>query len=156
MKGNEKVLETLNMLLADELTAINQYIVHSEMCANWGYDELHEQIEGQAIQEMKHAEALIARIIFLEGLPIVSQLNKIMIGKDVKAMIENDLAAELAAVKAYNEGIKVCVQADDEGSAELLRSHVKDEETHTDWNEEQLDQVTQMGIENYLSTQTED
>lgn len=155
MKGHERVIETLNGLLSDELTAINQYIVHSEMCADWGYDELHEEIEKQAIQEMGHAEKLIARIIFLEGMPIVSNLNKIMIGKDVNAMVENDLAAELDAVKAYNAGIKTCLEVDDEGTAELLRSILEDEETHTDWNEAQLDQISQMGIENYLSNQAE-
>ena len=155
MKGNEKVLETLNMLLADELTAINQYIVHSEMCADWGFDELHEAIEKQAIEEMKHAEELIARILFLEGIPIVSQLNKINIGKDVKAMIEFDLAAETEAVKVYNDGIKVCMEVGDEGSAELLRSILEDEESHTDWNEAQLEQIGQMGIENYLSMKVE-
>lgn len=155
MKGNEKVVETLNMLLADELTAINQYIVHSEMCADWGYDELHETIEKQAIEEMKHAERLIGRILFLEGIPVVSQLNKIMIGKDVKAMIDNDRLAELGAVKAYNAGIKVCMELDDEGSAELLRSILEDEETHTDWNEAQLEQINQMGVENYLAMQVE-
>lgn len=155
MKGHEKVIETLNMLLADELTAINQYIVHSEMCADWGYEELHEEIEKQAIQEMKHAEELIARILFLEGIPVVSNLNKIMIGKDINAMIENDLAAETGAVKAYNAGIKVCMELDDEGSAELLRSILEDEEAHTDWNEAQLEQIGQMGIENYLANQAE-
>jgi bacterioferritin len=155
MKGHEKVIETLNMLLSDELTAINQYMVHSEMCADWGYEELHEEIEKQAIQEMKHAEELIARILFLEGMPVVSNLNKIMIGKDIQAMIEHDLAAELGAVKAYNAGIKVCMEVDDEGSAELLRSILEDEETHTDWNEAQLEQIGQMGIENYLSIQAE-
>jgi bacterioferritin len=155
MKGHEKVIETLNMLLADELTAINQYIVHSEMCADWGYEELHEEIEKQAIQEMKHAEELIARILFLEGMPVVSNLNKIMIGKDINAMIEHDLAAELDAVKAYNAGIKVCMAVDDEGTAELLRSILEDEEDHTDWNEAQLEQIGQMGIENYLAMQVE-
>lgn len=155
MKGNEKVLETLNMLLADELTAINQYIVHSEMCADWGFDELHEAIEKQAVEEMKHAEELIGRILFLEGMPIVSQLNKINIGKDIKAMIEFDLAAETAAVKAYNDGIKACMDMGDEGSAELLRSILEDEESHTDWNEAQLEQIGQMGIENYLSMKIE-
>jgi bacterioferritin len=155
MKGNEKVLETLNMLLADELSAINQYIVHSEMCADWGFDELHEAIEKQAIDEMKHAEELIARILFLEGIPIVSNLNEINIGKDVKAMVEFDLAAETGAVKAYNDGIRICMDVGDEGSAELLRSILEDEETHTDWNEAQLEQIAQMGIENYLSMKVE-
>ena len=155
MKGNEKVLETLNMLLADELSAINQYIVHSEMCSDWGFEELHEAIEKQAIDEMKHAEELIARILFLEGIPIVSKLNEINIGKDVKAMVEFDLAAETGAVKAYNDGIKTCMDVGDEGSAELLRSILEDEETHTDWNEAQLEQIAQMGIENYLSMKVE-
>jgi bacterioferritin len=130
-------------------------MVHSEMCADWGFGELHEAIEKQAIDEMKHAEQLIERILFLEGIPIVSQLNKINIGKDVKAMIEFDLAAEIAAIKSYNESIKVCRGMGDEGSAKLLRSILEDEESHTDWNEAQLEQIGQMGIENYLSIKIE-
>jgi bacterioferritin len=97
MKGNEKIIERLNALLADELTAINQYIVHSEMCANWQYHRLHQSIEKRAITEMKHAETLIARVLFLEGKPIVSVLNKITVGAEVEAQLKNDLAAELGA-----------------------------------------------------------
>jgi len=153
MKGNEKLLETLNDLLADELTAINQYMVHSEMCADWGYERLHEAIEARAIQEMKHAESLIGRIIFLEGAPTVSDLKKISIGKDVEAQLKNDLAAEMDAVKAYNAGIRQAVEVGDNGTRELLEATLKDEEAHLDWLEAQLDQISQMSIQNYLVEQ---
>jgi bacterioferritin len=150
MKGNDQIIETLNMLLADELTAINQYMVHSEMCANWGYGELHEAVEKRAITEMKHAEMHIARIIFLEGRPTVSVLNPIHIGADVLAQLENDLAAEQGAVKSYNDGIKLAVEAGDNGTRAMLESILKDEEDHLDWLETQLDQIEQMGIQFYL------
>ncbi len=153
MKAKPKIIEKLNALLADELTAINQYIVHSEMCANWGYERLHEAIEKRAITEMKHAEKLIERILFLNGVPIVSKLNKIQIGSDVKAQFENDLAAEQMAVQAYNEGIQLAVEAGDNGTRALLESILTDEENHIDWLEAQLDQIEQMGIENYLTEQ---
>jgi bacterioferritin len=153
MKGNEKILETLNALLADELTAINQYMVHSEMCEDWGYEQLHEAIEQRAITEMRHAEKLIGRILFLEGTPIVSQLNKISIGAKVEAQHRNDLAAELDAVKAYNAGIQLAVEVSDNGTRELLESILKDEEEHVDWLEAQLDQIEQMGVQNYLVEQ---
>lgn len=153
MKGNPKVIEQLNHLLADELTAISQYMVHSEMCDNWGLERLHKAIEAQAIDEMHHAEWLIARILFLEGTPIVSKLNPMKIGATVPEMIANDKEAELAAVVAYNAGIRVAVQEGDEGSAELMRKILQDEERHEDWNEAQEDQMRQMGVENYLSTQ---
>jgi bacterioferritin len=153
MQGNQKVIETLNALLADELSAINQYIVHSEMCANWGYERLHEAIEKRAIQEMGHAEKLIERILFFEGKPIVSQLNPISIGADVEAQHKGDLAAEIGAVKAYNDGVRLAVEAGDNGTRELLESILKDEEEHVDWLEAQLDQIRQMGIQNYLVEQ---
>jgi bacterioferritin len=153
MKGNEKVLEQLNALLADELTAVSQYIVHSEMCANWGYDGLHDAIEKRAIDEMKHAEKLIARILFLEGKPTVSSLNAMHIGPEVKAQLNNDWNAEEGAVKGYNAGIRLCVELGDNGSRALMESILKDEEDHIDWLEEQLDQINQMGIEIYLSEQ---
>ena len=153
MKGNEKIIEKLNALLADELTAISQYMVHSEMCANWGYERLHKAVEKRAIDEMKHAEKLIGRIIFLEGKPVVSNLNKINIGPEVEAQIKNDWAAEEGAVKAYNEGIRLAVEAGDNGTRELLESILKDEEAHIDWLEAQLDQIKQMGIQNYLVEQ---
>jgi len=153
MKGNDKILETLNDLLADELTAINQYMVHSEMCADWGYQKLHEAIEKRAIDEMKHAERLIGRILFLEGTPIVSELKPIHIGAKVDQQHKNDLAGELDAIKAYNSGIRLAVEVGDNGTRELLESILKDEEEHTDWLEAQLEQIEQMGIQNYLVEQ---
>jgi bacterioferritin len=153
MKGNDKVIASLNMLLADELTAINQYMVHSEMCANWGYGELHEAIEKRAITEMKHAEMHIARIIFLDGRPVVSELNPLRIGADVLEQLKNDLGAEQGAVKAYNDAIKLAVEVGDNGTRVMLEGILKDEEDHLDWLETQLDQIEQMGIQNYLVEQ---
>ena len=155
MKGNEKIIAQLNALLADELTAINQYMVHSEMCSNWGYAKLHEAIEGRAITEMKHAEKLIERIIFLEGTPTVNALNKIDIGAQVVPQFENDRAAEEIAIQAYNEGIRLAVELGDNGTRSLLESILTDEEGHIDWLEAQLDQIDQMGIQNYLVEQTD-
>ncbi|MBM3131129.1 MAG: bacterioferritin [Chloroflexi bacterium] len=153
MKGNDKLIERLNALLADELTAVNQYIVHSEMCANWGFDRLHGLIEKRAIQEMKHAEHHIARLLFLEGRPIVSTLNKITIGADVEAQLCNDLAAEQGAVAFYNDSIRLAVECGDNGTREMLEAILKEEEEHLDWLEAQLDQIKQMGIQNYLTEQ---
>lgn len=155
MKGNEKVIALLNDALSDELTAINQYIVHSEMCANWGYDKLHTMTEKRAIEEMKHAEKLIARILFLEGVPIVSHLKKMNIGASVDAQLKNDLEAEREAIQAYNEGIRLCLELGDNGSRELLDANLQDEEEHLDWLEAQLDQIEQMGLQNYLLGQTQ-
>jgi bacterioferritin len=153
MKGNDRMIERLNAMLADELTAINQYMVQSEMCANWGYEKLHKAAEKRAIQEMKHAEALIGRLLFLEGTPIVSKLNRINIGGDVETQHKNDWAAEEGAIKAYNESIRLAVEVGDNGSRELLESILKDEEEHIDWLEAQLDQIKQMGIQTYLVEQ---
>jgi bacterioferritin len=153
MKGNPRIIERLNALLADELTATNQYIVHSEMCANWGYEKLHKLVEKRAIDEMKHAEKLIARILFLEGLPVVSNLNKIHIGADIPVQLTNDLEAELGAVQAYNDGIRQAVEIGDNGTRELFESILKDEEDHIDWLEAQLDQIKQMGAQIYLVEQ---
>ena len=154
MKGNDKIIATLNELLADELTAISQYMVHSEMCDNWGYDKLHKAIEAQAIDEMHHAEWLIGRIIFLEGTPVVSKLNPMKIGAQVPDMVAYDEAAELGAIRAYNAGIRLAHEVDDQGTVELLTKILKMEEDHIDWNERQRDQIAQMGLENYLSVQT--
>jgi len=153
VKGNEQIIGTLNALLADELTAINQYIVQSEMCADWGYERLHEAMEKRAIDEMKHAEKLIGRILFLEGKPTVSKLNQISIGSAVETQHKNDQAAEESAVKAYNEAIRLASEVGDNGTRELLESILKDEEEHLDWVEAQLDQIEQMGIQNYLVEQ---
>lgn len=154
MKGNEKIIAALNDFLSDELTAINQYIVHSEMCANWGYEKLHNAAEKRAIDEMKHAEKLIARILFLEGLPVVSNLKKMNIGATVDTQLKNDWEAEAGAIKAYNDGIKLCLELGDNGTRELIDSNLTDEENHLDWLEAQLDQIKQMGLQNYLLGQT--
>jgi len=154
MKGNPKVIAILNTFLADELTAISQYMVHSEMCANWQYNKLHEATEKRAIEEMKHAEKLIARILFLEGKPVVSQLNKISIGETVDDQLKNDQAAETGAIKAYNDGIKLCLEVGDGGSRELIEDNLEDEEAHLDWLEAQVEQITAMGLQNYLLSQT--
>ena len=153
MKGDPKLIETLNSLLADELTAINQYMVHSEMCDNWGYERLHKMIEKRAIDEMKHAEKLIARILFLDGRPIVSNLNKVHIGSEVPKMHESDRSAEEMAIKGYNDSIRLAVEVGDNGTRELLEAILKDEEDHIDVLEAQLDQITQMGVQNYLVEQ---
>ena len=153
MKGNPKIIEKLNDLLSDELTAINQYMVHSEMCDNWGYERLHKLIEKRAIDEMKHAEKLIARILFLDGRPIVSNLKKINIGAEVPAQHQNDWDAEDGAIKSYNDGIRLALELGDNGSRELMDSILKDEETHIDWIEAQLDEIKQMGAANYLVEQ---
>ena len=156
MKGEEKLVDFLNQLLADELTAISQYMVHSEMCDHWGYDGLHKPIETRALDEMHHAEWLIGRLLFLEGIPIVSKLNPMHIGKTVPEMIANDIKAELGAVKAYNEGIALAEDLGDEGTADLLVKILGDEEKHIDWGEKQQAQIAQMGLENYLTMQIGD
>jgi bacterioferritin len=153
MKGNEQLISTLNHLLADELTAINQYMVHSEMCANWRFDKLHKAIEGRAIEEMKHAETLIGRILFLEGLPIVSSLNPIHIGADIEKQLHSDLEAEVGAVGAYNDAIRQAVEAKDNGTREILESILGDEENHLDWLEAQVAQIQLLGVQNYLTEQ---
>jgi len=155
MKGNAKLLAVLNQLLADELTAISQYMVHSEMCDNWGYEKLHKAIEKRAVDEMHHAEWLIGRIIYLEGKPIVSKLNPIAIGPTVPEMVASGRKAEQLAIRAYNAGIKLAREVLDQGTADLLLKILKDEEEHEDWAGAQLDQVEQMGLEGYLSIQTE-
>jgi bacterioferritin len=156
MKGNEKIISTLNALLADELTAISEYMVHSEMCANWGYERLHKATEKRAIDEMKHAEKLIGRILFLEGTPVVNQLNPMRIGPDVQAQLKNDIAAEDGAVKAYNAAIQQAAELRDSGTRELLEDILKDEEDHIDWLETQVDQIKQMSLQIYLVQQTMD
>jgi bacterioferritin len=153
MKGNDKLIDSLNSLLADELTAINQYMVHSEMCDNWGYEKLHKHFEKRAIDEMKHAEKLIGRILFLEGLPIVSNLGKITIGSDVTKMLESDRLAEMGAIKAYNDAIKLAGDVSDYATREVLESILKDEDDHMDGIEELQDQIGHMTLPIFLTTQ---
>ena len=153
MKGSATIINTLNDLLSDELTAINQYMVHSEMCANWGFEKLHEVAEKRAIVEMRHAEKLIGRILFLEGTPVVSNLKRIHIGADVPAQHNNDMEAEVDAVRAYNAGIRQAREQDDNGTRELLESILRDEEEHLDWLEAQIDQIKMIGLQTYLVEQ---
>jgi len=156
MKGNAKLIETMNSLLADELTAINQYMVHSEMCDNWGYEKLHKHFEKRAIDEMKHAEMLIGRILFLEGTPVVSSLRKITIGADVSKQLASDQAAETDAIKAYNDAIKLAGEAGDFATREILEKILNDEDRHMDGIEELQDQIGHMTLPIFLTTQVKE
>jgi bacterioferritin len=153
MQGNPKMLSKLNEALKDELTAIHQYMVQSEMCDNWGYEKLHLAVERRARDEMKHAEALIKRILFLEGLPEVGFLNPIDLGKDVESQHRTNLQSEYSASKLYNEAVRLAEEVADNGTRELLESILKDEERHIDWLEAQIDQIDQIGIQRYLAEQ---
>jgi bacterioferritin len=153
MKGDKKIIEILNDVLTSELTAINQYFVHGEMCDNWGYQHLHDRIRKHSIGEMKHAESLIERVLFLEGLPNVQRLFKITIGETVPEQLKVDLALELDAVKRLNAGIESCREADDNNSRHLLEEILEDEEEHIDWLEAQLSLIEQVGAPNYLAQQ---
>jgi len=153
MKGNEQVIAKLNEALREELTAINQYFVHAEMCHNWGYHRLGTEIRKQSIGEMKHAEELMERVIFLDGTPTMQPLA-LTIGKDVRSQLQNDLNLELNAVKMYNDAVRVAREAGDNASRELFERLLKDEEEHVDFLEMQLHQIGEMGYERYLSQQT--
>ena len=153
MKGNDKLLGVLNQLLAEELTAISQYMVHAEVCDNWGYEKLHKAKEGQAVDEMHHAEWLIGRILFMEGSPIVSKLEPMKIGRTAVEMIVNDQEFEVAAVRSYNQAIALAAEVGDRATADLLLKILKMEEDHVDWAETQRDQIEQMGLQNYLAGQ---
>lgn len=153
MKGNEKLLKTLNALLSEELTAINQYMVHSEMSANWGYEKLHKHFEKQAIDEMKHAEKLIGRILFLEGIPVVSKLGQISIGADASKQLANDHALEMAAIKAYNDAIQLAGEVGDFATREILEHILQEEDAHIDRIEGLQDQIRHMTLPIFLTTQ---
>jgi bacterioferritin len=153
MKGNAKVIEQLNLALCDELTAINQYFLHAEMAENWGYDKYAKYIKKQSIDEMRHAEALMERILFLDGTPSMQPLA-LTIGQNVKVMIESDLKLEIGAVASYNEAIRISVENGDNGSRDLFVRLLKDEEGHVDWLEAQVHMIKELGYERYLITQT--
>jgi len=155
MQGNVTVIEHLNQALRDELTAINQYFLHAEMAENWGYKKYSMYIKKQSIDEMKHAEILMERILFLDGTPTMKPLD-LTIGKSVKDMIKSDLNLEHEAVASYNESIRVCVEKGDNGSRDLFMKLLKDEEGHVDWLEAQVHQIKEIGYERYLITQTEE
>ena len=153
MKGSPKVIKVLNSLLAHELTAVSQYIVHSEICENWGYEKLGGVIQKRAVEEMKHAEKLIARILFLEGIPIVSELGKMHIQADVPKMFGADHALEDEAIRDYNAAIVICGDAKDYATREILEHILNDEDRHIDDIESVTDQINQMGIQVFLSIQ---
>ena len=153
MKGDPKVIEVLNSLLADELTAISQYMVHAEMCENWGYNKLHEHFQKRAIMEMKHAEKLIGRILFLEGTPVVSELKQIRIGDAVDKQLASDHGLEKEAIKSYNDAIMLAGEVRDFATREILENILKDEDEHIDKIEELQDQIAQMTLQLFLSTQ---
>jgi len=152
MKGDAKVIALLNQVLRKELTGINQYFVHAKMCQNWGYDTLARHARHESIDEMKHADRVIERILFLEGTPNMAALDKLMIGADVKQQLENDLALEMAALTVLRPGIETCLKAADHATRELLEQILEEEESHVDWIEAQLHQIAEMGYENYLTT----
>jgi len=153
MKGDPKIIAILNQVLKAELTAINQYFLHAEMCENWGYERLAKHTRKESIEEMTHAEKLMERILYLDGTPNMSDYFKINIGPNVKEQLQNDLSVEYDAVKRLNNGIETCVELGDNGSRELLESILTDEEEHIDWLEAQLHVISEMGIEAYLSQQ---
>jgi bacterioferritin len=153
MKADKRVIDVLNDVLSAELTAINQYFVHAEMCENWGYKRLQKVIRHHSIGEMKHAEAVIERILFLEGIPNVQRIGKINIAENVQEMMNSDLALEMDALPRLNKGIELCVSIGDNASRLLLEEILEDEEEHVDWIEAQIDQIGQVGVQNYLAQQ---
>jgi bacterioferritin len=153
VKGDTKVIDLLNEVLTGELTAINQYFLHAKMCANWHYKVIAEHIKKESIDEMKHADMLIERILFLDGLPNLQKLGKLNIGTTVVGMLQNDLAVENTAIPLLNRGIQLCRDVGDNASEDLLTRILVSEESHVDWLEAQLEQVRQVGEQNYLSQQ---
>jgi bacterioferritin len=153
MKGNVRVIAALNEALAEELRAINQYFLHSEMCENWGYEALSKFIKKQSIDEMKHAEKLIERILFLDAAPTLTGPTQLKVGKNVREQLSSDLELELGAVKMYNDSVKLARDEGDNASSELLRDILKEEEEHVDWLEAQLFIIEEAGYERYLARQ---
>ncbi len=153
MHGDPQIIELLNEVLTSELTAINQYFVHAKMCENWGYEKLAEKIRHESIDEMKHAEDLVERILYLEGVPNLQRLGALRVGETVKEQLESDLAVEHASIERLNRGIAAAVAAADNGTRELLARILVGEEEHTNWLETQLETIRQIGYENYLAQQ---
>jgi bacterioferritin len=153
MKGDEKVVELLNELLTNELTAINQYFIHAKMCENWGYERLAHKLRDESIDEMKHADIVISRILFLEGIPNLQRYHKLRVGETVKEQLESDLQVEYSAIAFLNQGIVAARNANDTASEELMRNILVSEEEHTDWIETQLELIRQVGEQNYLAQQ---
>jgi bacterioferritin len=156
MKGDPKIIDLLNTILTHELTSVNQYWIHARMCENWGYQKLWEKIRAEAIDEMKHADLIVARILFLEGVPNLQRLNHIQVGESVLEQFKLDLAAEHGIIPQLNAGMLLCQQQKDHGTFELFQKILVAEEEHTDWLEAQLDLIKQVGYENYLTQQIRD
>ena len=156
MKGNDKIIAALNEALKEELTAINQYFLHAEMCENWRYQRLAEHIRKESIDEMRHAEALIERLLFLDGTPNMTELMQLSVGASVRQQLESDLKLELNAVAMYNRFVRLAQDEGDNASRELFERLLKDEEGHVDWLEAQAHQIKEMGYERYLSQQIRD
>ncbi len=153
MKGSQKVIDALNAGLTIELTAINQYFIQGKMCQNWGLHKLGGHHMGESVEEMKHAELLIDRILFLDGVPEIARYDVIRVGTDVKEQLENDLKLELGASKTYNEAVQICVAEKDSVSRQLVDTILKESEDSIDWLEAQLDLIGKIGIQNYLLSQ---
>jgi bacterioferritin len=153
MRGNADVIKVLNEVLRKELTGINQYFIHAKMCKNWGHAVLAEHGWNESVDEMKHADQIVERILFLEGVPNVQAYDKIQVGSNIKQQLENDLALEQAALTVLRPGIKTCLDAHDDATRELLEHIIVDEEHHIDWIETQFHQIKEVGYENYLAQQ---
>lgn len=153
MKGNEEVLQLLNQLLTNELTAINQYFIHAKMCENWGYDRLAAKVREESIDEMRHADQVISRILFLDGVPNLQRYHKLHVGETVKEQFEADLQVEYSAIAFLNQGIEACRKAGDNATEDLMTKILVGEEEHTDWLETQLELIRQVGEQNYLAQQ---
>jgi bacterioferritin len=153
MKGNTEIVDLLNQLLTNELTAINQYFIHAKMCENWGYDRLGAKIREESIDEMRHADQVITRILFLEGVPNLQRLHKLHVGETVKEQLESDRELEYAAIAFLNQGIKVARDSGDNATEDLMTKILVSEEQHTDWIETQLELIRQVGEQNYLAQQ---
>ena len=156
MKGIDQVIDVLNEVLTGELTAVNQYFIHAKMCGNWGYERLHKKVRTESIDEMKHAEALIERVLYLDGVPNLQRYWKVQVGQTVKEQLNADLGVEKKAIELLNRGIELCRSLGDHGSRELLEKILVTEENHTDWLEAQLTLIEQVGEANYLAQQIKD
>jgi bacterioferritin len=153
MRGDQRIIDVLNQVLKAELTSINQYFLHAEMCENWGYYKLSKKIKRESIEEMKHAEQCMERILYLEGTPNMSDYFKINVGKDVPTQLQSDLELEYDAVKRLNDGVRLATEVGDNGTRDLLVQILKNEEEHVDWIEAQLQNIKDVGLQNYLAKQ---
>jgi bacterioferritin len=153
VKGNEEVLSLLNQLLTNELTAINQYFVHAKMCQNWGYERLATKLRDESIDEMRHADEVIGRILFLEGVPNLQRYHKLRVGETVREQLESDLQLEYTAIAFLNQGVEAARKIGDNATEDMMKKILVSEEAHTDWIETQLELIRQVGEQNYLAQQ---